>query len=88
MQEAWCVVAFDSTGAIADPIFFETRALAAQYIVDESDRQYEEVEYLPDVNCEGNCETDLYCQVWTDEMSWVWKGFCVTDPLNKLIKEK
>lgn len=67
-------------------LFSSRRETAAQYIVDESDRQYEEIEDMPDANCEGNCENDLYCQVWDDEMSWVWKGFCVTDPLNEMIK--
>lgn len=86
MQDVWCVIAFDSNGVIADPVFFKEREAAAQYIVDESDRQYEEIEDMPDANCEGNCENDLYCQVWNDEMSWVWKGFCVTDPLNEMIK--
>lgn len=86
MKEVWCVVQFDSDGGIADPVFFKTKEEAGQYIVDESDRQYTEVEDLPDANCEGDCENDLYCQVWTDKMSWIWKGFQVTDSLNKLIK--
>lgn len=88
MKEVWCVVAFDSDGNIADPVFFPTREKAGQYIVDESDEQYREIEHLPDANCEGSCEDDLYCQVWTDETSWAWKGFCVTDPLNKMMKEE
>lgn len=88
MNEIWCVVAFDSDGDITEPVFFQTKEQAGQYIVDESDKRYKEIEDLPDTNCEGDCETDLYCQVWTDETSWIWRGFCVTDPLNKMIKEE
>ena len=87
MKEVWCVVQFDSDGGIADPVFFKTKEEAGQYIVDESDKQYAEIEALPDANREGDCENDLYCQVWTDEMSWVWKGFQVTDSIKKLLKE-
>lgn len=87
MKEVWCVVQFDSDGGIADPVFFKTKEEAGQYIVDESDKQYAEIEALPNANCEGDCENDLYCQVWTDEMSWIWKGFQVTDSIKKLLKE-
>ena len=78
----WCVIECGSEGEIFEPEFFKTLDDAMEYMENDSQECYAEYSDLPNVQIHYD-NIELSAQVWTDEFSFKWQAFEIT---NKLLK--
>lgn len=76
----WCVIECSCDGEIFEPDFFDSKEEAAEFIKDDATECYENVSDLPEANI--FIESDgLSATVNTDEYSWGWKAFDISDKI-------
>ena len=76
----WCVIECSCDGEIFAPDFFDSKEEAAEFIKDDATECYRNICDLPEANI--NIRNDgLSASVNTDEYSWVWKAFDISDKL-------
>lgn len=76
----WCVVECSCDGEIFKPDFFESKKEAIEFIKDDTAECYGNVSDLPEANI--FIESDgLSATVNTDEYSWGWKAFDISDKI-------
>ena len=80
----WCVIECGSEGEIFEPEFFQNEKEAMKYIVEDSKECYAMYSDLPNVLAYYDSD-ELEAQVWTDEFSFRWKAFDIS---NKLMKKE
>lgn len=76
----WCVIECGSKGEIFEPEFFQNEKEAMKYIVDDSKECYAMYSDLPNVLAYYDSD-ELEAQVWTDEFSFRWKAFDISNEL-------
>lgn len=77
----WCVIECSSEGEIFEPEFFQNEKEAMKYIVDDSKECYAMYSDLPNVLAYYDSD-ELEAQVWTDEFSFRWKAFDISNKFD------
>lgn len=76
----WCVIECSCDGEIFEPDFFDSKEEAAEFIKDDATECYRNICDLPEANINIR-NNGLSASVNTDEYSWVWKAFDISDKL-------
>lgn len=88
MKELWCVIESSSEGEIFTPEFFNSREKAAAFIAKDASECFANINDLPGANMKvGFDDDEPLGRVWTNEYSWTWYGFEVTNEIKNVLKE-
>ena len=76
----WCVIECSCYGEIFEPDFFDSKEEAIEFINGDATECYENVSDLPEANIFIDPD-GLSATVGTDEYSWDWKAFDVSNKI-------
>lgn len=76
----WCVIECSSKGEIYEPEFFNTKKEAIKYIMNDSGECYAMYSDFNNTQIRYD-SSELTARVWTNEFSFKWQVFDVSDKL-------
>ncbi len=89
MNEIWCVIECSSDGEIFHPDFFSSKEEAVAFIEEDTKECLANMEDFPEADRRTRIvDGEPIGEVWTDDYSWVWHGFEVTNEIKKLKENK